>query len=424
MAVTIDWGTFIIHVPKADLTLIQSVPTEILEMDINWFRIQLKDIEDNEEGIPFLKTHTHNTEVLLGGLTYARVVEILAPYTITFEDSQYAVNLVGANSNIGDRVNVNQVSVRSSNSAGLTSAPEIQYGLFQNKVTINVVDGEAGTGYPLGTATRPVNNLTDALTIATSRGFKTIHVIGNLTIESIPDGTLDGFTFEGQGTTISTITINDNQLIRCTFKDCTLTGTFTTGSVQNLVYDCVVGNITNLNFDAKNSILTGTIILNSASAVNLYNCIDGVSGSETPIVELNECTSLGIWGYSGGIKLTNIITVGTNISFNAPSGRLIVDSTDTQGSIIARGVGSISGTTGGTTITQTDLLNRDTISDSVWGELTVEHTTAGTTGKALSDAGAAGNPWGSPVEGNTAAGTFGELVGNKLLTVAKFLGLK
>ncbi|MFH1320072.1 MAG: hypothetical protein ABII90_05380 [Bacteroidota bacterium] len=64
------------------------------------------------------------------------------------------------------------------------------------------------------------------------------------------------------------------------------------------------------------------------------------------------------------------------------------------------------------------------LANIVWDELTAGHTTAGTTGKALIDAGAGGNPWSTTVEGNTDAGTFGELVGRKLLTVAKFLGLK
>ncbi len=121
MAITIDWATKIINVPKADLTLIQSAPTEIREMDVNWFRLRLKDIEDNVEGLPFVDTHRHNTQVVLGGLTLARVVEILSPYTITFENGLYAVNLVGANNNIADKTNVNNVSVRSSNSAGLIS---------------------------------------------------------------------------------------------------------------------------------------------------------------------------------------------------------------------------------------------------------------------------------------------------------------
>lgn len=120
MAITIDWQNKEIHVPKNDLTLVQSSP-EIRQLDINEFRLELRDIEDGE-GIPYLHTHNHNTALTLGGVTFARVVEITNGYTVTFEDGQYAVNLVNGNSNIGDVTNVNQVSVRSANSAGLVQA--------------------------------------------------------------------------------------------------------------------------------------------------------------------------------------------------------------------------------------------------------------------------------------------------------------
>lgn len=123
--ISINWATSVINVPKADTTLIQSTPTEIRELDINTFRLALKDIEDNEQGINFPTTHSHNTTVSIGGVTLARVVEILAPYTVTFENGSYAVNLVGANSNISDRTNVNNVSVRSANSAGLIQTTEL-----------------------------------------------------------------------------------------------------------------------------------------------------------------------------------------------------------------------------------------------------------------------------------------------------------
>lgn len=122
MAISIDPLTFVITVPKTDMTLIQSTPTEIRELDLNWFRLALKAYEAAEYGIYLYKTHNHNTEVTLGSLTFARVIEILPPYTVTFQDGQYAVNLVNANSNVSDRTNVNQVSVRSSNSAGLVAA--------------------------------------------------------------------------------------------------------------------------------------------------------------------------------------------------------------------------------------------------------------------------------------------------------------
>jgi len=120
--ISIDWKEYEIFVPKSDLSLISLGAGsfyDLYEYDVDVFRLQLKDLEDNEDGMPFPKTHNHNTELTLGGITYARAVEILDPYTITFENGEYGVSLVGANSNIVDRVNVNSVSVRPNNSAGL-----------------------------------------------------------------------------------------------------------------------------------------------------------------------------------------------------------------------------------------------------------------------------------------------------------------
>jgi hypothetical protein len=62
----------------------------------------------------------------LGGIEYARIIEILAPYTITFDDTggAWVCNLIGSNNNILDKTNLTTVQVRSNNSAGLVQAPE------------------------------------------------------------------------------------------------------------------------------------------------------------------------------------------------------------------------------------------------------------------------------------------------------------
>lgn len=125
MAIDVDWVTKVIYVPKSYMTLVQSIPTEIRSLDIDLFRHDLKDLEASVVGAIYMDTHRHSPEVTVGGVTLARVVEIINGYTVTFEDDQYAVNLMGANSNIADVTNVNQVSVRSSNSAGLVSQNEI-----------------------------------------------------------------------------------------------------------------------------------------------------------------------------------------------------------------------------------------------------------------------------------------------------------
>lgn len=119
MAITMDWNLKRVTIEKEDMDLIMSTPCVIYELDINDLRKALKSIEDSEDGIVFDDTHNHNTEVELGGVTYARMVEIINGYSIIFEDDQYAVNLVGANSNIADNTCVNSVSLRSFNAAGL-----------------------------------------------------------------------------------------------------------------------------------------------------------------------------------------------------------------------------------------------------------------------------------------------------------------
>jgi hypothetical protein len=117
--------TYEIYVPKADLTLIEVGPPAKYELDVDAFRLELRDLEDDPDGRPWPKTHIHDTETTLGGVTYARKVQVLAPYSVTFEDGQYRVTLVGANNNILDVSNVNQVSIAPTNSAGLISAAGI-----------------------------------------------------------------------------------------------------------------------------------------------------------------------------------------------------------------------------------------------------------------------------------------------------------
>jgi len=125
MAITIDWTTKVISIPKADMPLVTMTPFEIRELDINTFRLILKDLEDDSEGMTFSTTHNHIAPISVGGVSLARVVELINGYTVTFEDGQYAVNITGGNSNIGDNVNLNQVSVRSANSAGLVEVPVV-----------------------------------------------------------------------------------------------------------------------------------------------------------------------------------------------------------------------------------------------------------------------------------------------------------
>jgi len=54
------------------------------------------------------------------------------------------------------------------------------------------------------------------------------------------------------------------------------------------------------------------------------------------------------------------------------------------------------------------------IADAVWDEATSGHTTAGSTGKALTDAGSAGDPWATALPGAYSAGSAGQIIGDRI----------
>lgn len=122
MSTTIDYSDpaeYIINVLRADMKPIQSDPFEVRELNVNDFRKELMDLQDNVEHQWAPTTHVHTAPLTVAGVTLARVVTIIDPYRVEFEDGQYNVNIVGGNSNMADVQIKNQVGINTANSAGL-----------------------------------------------------------------------------------------------------------------------------------------------------------------------------------------------------------------------------------------------------------------------------------------------------------------
>lgn len=113
---SVNWLTKVVFVPQSYLTF---VSPQNYELDVNTFWEDLHDIQDNQYGMTYLDIFSNNSPVTFSGLTLPRVLQIINGYTVEFEDGQYIVNIVGANSNITDVRVFNQVSLQSQNSAGL-----------------------------------------------------------------------------------------------------------------------------------------------------------------------------------------------------------------------------------------------------------------------------------------------------------------
>jgi hypothetical protein len=356
MSISVNWLTKVITIPKSDLTLVQSSPNEIYELNLNELRYWLHDEQDSVEGIVNLEIFTHNTEAELGGITFARVIRIINGYTITFENGSYAVNLIGANSNVADVTNVNNVSVRPYNSAGLISSPDIEYSSFNERVTIDVVNGTSGTLYPKGTMRDPVNNLSDAKIIASYRGFETIFVIGDITFSDTDN--IDGFTVIGQNPIKSSFSLIEGLSSEgCEFIEATINGVLDGNST---IDNCIVDDLTYIEGIIKNSILRGTIILAGNTTTNILNCYDGIAGDDKPIIDMGGSgQGLTIGGYSGELEIRN--KNGTDkVSIDLVSGEVVLDSTVTNGEIDIRGVGRlIDNSSGGAIVKWNALISND-----------------------------------------------------------------
>lgn len=333
-----DTGTGTIVVPTFYMAKIQTSPTVIYELDTNIFRLDLKALEAAAEGMPFLRTHSHNQPVTVGGVTLARVINIINNYTVTFEDGQYAVNLKGSNNNIGDVVNVNSVSVRSSNSAGLTTLASVEFMEFGGVVLIDTAKGTSGTAHPRGTRRTPSTDIDDALIIASANNINTIEIAEDYLIPSGTD--ISGIKFIGTHVTKAELTIEAG----CNTDFCEFSNLTVTGELDGFVMarEMTISDVIGLECIAFQTMLAGDVLLNGTKTSHFLDCYSG-GENQTSVPEIDfggagrTCT---FKGYKGGVKLVN--KTGTEPCFIVLNGGgVIIDGTVTNGEIRVTGTGTV-----------------------------------------------------------------------------------
>lgn len=174
-----------------------------------------------------------------------------------------------------------QVVRTSSSSATLQELSSIQFASFNGGVTIDVVNGTAGTTFPAGTGEQPVDNLTDLAAIASTRGLTKVFVIGDLTVSS---GTWDNFTFVGQNRTASTITVDTAaSVVNAEFTSATVQGTL---DDDITLTDCSLVNLTNMNGVIERCLLTGTITLGGGKNTEVLDSWGGFDIGFTPVIDM------------------------------------------------------------------------------------------------------------------------------------------
>ena len=323
MPITVDWPNKVVEIPRNDMPLVQSNPIEIRSLDLQQLHLTLRALEAGD-GIDYPHTHDYVLPFDVGGTSLAPVLAMINDYTVRFEDGQYAVNLIGANSNVGDVVNINQVSVRSSNSAGLTFSEQINAQSFvEQAISIDANDGFPGTAFPTGTPTRPVDNLADAVSIANFRGLNKFYVDGDLTLDV---ATNQPATWVGFGAIRTRLVLSAGVSVAShEFDEARLSG------VQNglAVYrDCRLDGISGFDGVARDCFIFGPITAAAnATLVGLYNCTSIIPGGSRPVLDLSlsDCNAQ-VRNWTGGLTLTGLNTP-RDVSIDVNSGTVEIDST-------------------------------------------------------------------------------------------------
>lgn len=220
------------------------------------------------------------------------------------------------------------------NTDGFIEALDINVFNHDSAVYIDTNLPTSGTVLDWGTATKPVNNIVDAFTIAERENVTTFKFRGDL----ILDRNYSEYTFRGLGSEAdNTVNFNGKTVNRALFENTEISGTMN-GKIECV--ECEVESVIGFNGVLRGCGFKNGLQLADNADVVADNCYSHVPGTNTPTIDAGANVNLNLRHYSGGIKIENF-TDGCVGTIDLDSGHVVIDDTSIGGIIVARGVGHI-----------------------------------------------------------------------------------
>jgi hypothetical protein len=171
-------------------------------------------------------------------------------------------------------------------------------------------------------------------------------------------------------------------------------------------------NVKNIDNDAASA--SGTVTFPNATLASTTNISAGTITTATNVTTVN--------GLAAGVITAASIAADAITDAKVASDVTIASVTGAVGSVTGNVGGNVTGSVGTVNALAANIITAASIAtdaaaeiaDAVWDEATSGHSTAGTTGKALTDAGSAGDPWGTALPGAYGAGTAGKILGDNI----------
>ena len=223
----------------------------------------------------------------------------------------------------------NSTGTTTVNTDGLMSKETITDISF-NTVWIDTESGMAGTTFPVGTQSSPVDNILDAYAIATARNIHAFNIRGSITLNT----DYVGWRFKGLSSLQKDIIDIDGYDISDSFFELLqINGTM--GGTNAQFKECYLVSVSNLSGIVAESAFQGTITLGPIASGILgtrTNCV-----SDPTIFDMNGPGRVLKLATAGDIKLLNSST-SCDSTFGMAHGSVEIDSSCTAGLVNVSGI--------------------------------------------------------------------------------------
>lgn len=250
-----------------------------------------------------------------------------------------------------------QVVRTSSSSATLQQLSEIQHASFAGHVHIDVANGVAGTEYPIGSQTNPVNNLADAVIIEAERGLGRLLVAGALTVGATDN--IDNLIIQGEGTTFNIKRTNITLTSGCSTSNTQYFGCYVTGvqGGESRYEDCILETLSNSHCSYHHCGFIGTHTLPAGGFdTHTKDVIDCYTGRTQFTWDLNGSNmDVRFINFSGDIQFTNGTGATCNIYLHMNGGTVTLAASCTAGNIFITGNCTITDNSVGMTVSRSGM---------------------------------------------------------------------
>lgn len=232
--------------------------------------------------------------------------------------------------------------------------------------TGKAVDGGA---FPAGNIRNPCTTEANILALEAEYSFRNVYCRSSF---SLTDDHSSGSVFFGDNPQTTVVTVGDvatypnKDASNCKFQDCFIQGEF---DAANIIWECIVGDVTNANGFIYQSTINGTITVKDNISMERCWISPQAPGQECTIDFDGQAKTVIMSQWSAGrVRCINMVP-GSFLGISGTGGRVVIDdatgSTITGGTVVYAGAIQVDDTYGA----NLDLLRDSTTASDVWDKV-------------------------------------------------------